>query len=183
MNHHLPALPHGQQPVPPPRRQHEMHYASTPPNIRSPPAYIGYPSMPQHVNGHGPPPYTQYPPWCQPYPHLAAAAAAAAAPPRPYPPHTPLIVSSYSPRMQTQPVIAPANVPPPPAVPFQSRSARSTNRPSSPAGLSPSQAEVREQRPVTPRTSIANPTPPLMSEPVKNVPATRDVFRAPVSEK
>jgi ubiquitin carboxyl-terminal hydrolase 10 len=178
MNHHPPALPHGQQPVPP-RRQHEMHYSSAPPNIRSPPVYIGYPPMPQHVNGHGPPPYTQYPPWCQPYPHLTAAA-----PPRTYP-HTPLIVSSYSPRTQTQPVIAPANVPPPPAVPFQSRPARSTNRPFSPAGPSPSQAEVREQRPadvgsVTPRTPVANPTPPLMSERVKTVPAT---FRAPVSEE
>ncbi|OXV08654.1 hypothetical protein Egran_03583 [Elaphomyces granulatus] len=191
MNQHLPALPHGQPPLPPSRRQHEMHYASVPPNIRSPPAYMGYHPLP---NGHGPPPYTpqSYHQWYTPYPQMQAPlpAAAAAAPPRPYQaPYTPLIVSSYPHSPYTQPVFVPANVPPPPALPLQSRTAastpRSTNRSSSPVGSSPSQPEVCEKHsadagPVTPRTPVVNPSPPLIPEQVKTVPATRDVFRAPL---
>ncbi|KAJ5562251.1 hypothetical protein N7461_001012 [Penicillium sp. DV-2018c] len=100
MNHHLPAMPHGQPPMPPSRRQQDFSYNPVPPNMRSP-QYMGYPP---HMNGHMPQPYSpqQYPYWYPPYGHMQVPA-------RPYQPnYAPMIVSSYP---HSQPVMAPTHIP------------------------------------------------------------------------
>ncbi|KAJ9245475.1 hypothetical protein DTO169E5_780 [Paecilomyces variotii] len=175
MNHHLPAMPHGQPPMPPPRRQHEIPYSTGPPNIRSPPAYMGY--HPPHLNGHLPPAYApqQYPHWYS-YPQMQP-------PPRPYqPPYAPLIVSSYP---HTQPVMAPAHIPPP-SLPLQPRTAASTpfqpTMSPSPPVPAPSQM-VAHENPLIGHTVNPVPTPTTpsqSSDALKLVPAVREPFRAPV---
>ncbi|KAJ5619629.1 hypothetical protein N7510_003613 [Penicillium lagena] len=123
MNHHLPAMPHGQPPMPPSRRQHDYYYNPAPPNMRSPP-YMGYPPP---MNGHMAPAYSpqQYPQqWYPPPVHMQM-------PPRPYqPPYGPMIVSSYP----QQPMMAPNHIPPQP-MPMQQR----TSTPLQPS-ISPSMA-------------------------------------------
>lgn len=117
INHHLPAMPHGQPPIPHPRRQHEMHFSPGPNNMRSPPAYMNY--HPPPINGHMPPMYAQHypPPWYNGYPQMHPPPPGVPMPPGPPPPrpyqqppysHGPLIVSSYP---HSQPVPAPMHVP------------------------------------------------------------------------
>lgn len=118
MNHHLPPLPHGQPPVPPPpRRQHDMPYASTPPNVRSPQAYMGYHHPHPHATGPLPPygPHQYHQQHWYPYQQMPHHA-----PPQPYQSYSPLIVSSY-PRAQQI-----AAVGPPPSFPLQPSTASST---------------------------------------------------------
>ncbi|KAL2218288.1 ubiquitin-specific protease [Thermoascus aurantiacus ATCC 26904] len=171
MNHHLPAVPHGQPPMPPPRRQHDMSYSTAPPNMRSPPAYMGY--HPPHLNGHVPPAYAaqQYPHWYSSYPHMQP-------PPRPYqPPYAPLIVSSYP---HSQPMMAPAHVPPP-SFSLQPRTATSTPLQStmSPPPPGPASGQVESQENPSANPSV-NVLPSPVSEPAKSAPAFREPFRAPL---
>ncbi|EEP78397.1 conserved hypothetical protein [Uncinocarpus reesii 1704] len=119
MNHHLPPLPHGQPPVPPPRRQHDMPYASAPPAMRSSPAYMGYHHPHSHATGPLPPyaPHQYQQQW-YPYQQMPQPP-----PPPPYQSYSPLIVSSY-PRSQH---IAPG----PPSFPLQTPPTSSTPQHSS----------------------------------------------------
>lgn len=118
INHHLPAMPHGQPPIPPPhpRRQHDMHYSPGPANMRSPPAYMNY--HPPPVNSHTPPVYAQHypPPWYNAYPQMHPPPGGPMPPGPPPPPprayqppytHAPLIVSSFP---HSQPIPAPMHV-------------------------------------------------------------------------
>ncbi|PLB45409.1 ubiquitin C-terminal hydrolase [Aspergillus steynii IBT 23096] len=162
-------MPHGQPPLPASRRQQDM-YTTGPPNMRSPPAYMGYPP---HMNGQFPPAYSpqQYPHWyhptaAPPYPQIQP-------PPRPFqPPYAPMFVSSYPP---AQPVMAPAHMPPP-SLPMQPRTAtplQSTMSP--PVGPAPApfgmQAQSPAILPVHPAPSPAIPSP--------SVPPTEKAAPAP----
>ncbi|KAF3394421.1 putative ubiquitin carboxyl-terminal hydrolase 3 [Penicillium rolfsii] len=172
MNHHLPAMPHGQPPMPPSRRQSDF-YNPAPPNMRAP-AYMGYPP---HMNGHMPPAYSpqQFPPWYPPYGHMQQM------PPRPYqPPYGPMIVSSYP---QAQPIMAPTHMP--------SHSFSSQPRTSSPMqptmSLSiptPLQPEMHDPHVMLPMQQPHPPygvasTPPRW-EPKPVMPDPKHVFKAPV---
>ncbi|KAL1971667.1 hypothetical protein VTN31DRAFT_2288 [Thermomyces dupontii] len=167
MNHHLPALPHGQPPIPPPppqRRQHDMHYANGPPNVRSP-SYMTYPPP---VNGHVPPAYSQHypPPWYASYPPVHPPPPGPP-PPRPYqPPYAaPLIVSSYP---HTPSALAPAHGPPP-AYPPQSRSAASTpvqhTLSPTPARQTPNPIDSQAENPPSSVELVASPANAVTSTP------------------
>ncbi|KAL4804820.1 hypothetical protein BDV18DRAFT_28041 [Aspergillus unguis] len=134
MNHHLPAMPHGQPPIPAPRRQQDIPYVSGPPNMRSPPAYMGYPPQ---MNGHPPPgayPPQQYPQWYAPYPPMQM-------PPRPhFNPYATPFISSYP---HQQPLMAPAHMPPQ-SLPLQPRTATPFQNPMSPS-VGPALAPVPPQ--------------------------------------
>ncbi|KAG8210807.1 Ubiquitin carboxyl-terminal hydrolase [Trichophyton interdigitale] len=144
MNHHPPPLPHGQPPMPPPRRQHEVPYSSAPPNVRSPgymayhhphphPHALGHSHGHAHAHAHGPvpmpPPYgpqnfQSWYPYQQMPPHPP--------PMQPYPQYnTPLIVCSY-PRPQP-----PNHAPPPPHMSPALRTQSSTPITSHPSAFSP----------------------------------------------
>lgn len=173
MNHHLPAMPHGQPPMPPSRRQQDFPYNPGPPNMRSPP-YMGY--LP-HMNGHMPPafPPQQYPQWYPPYGHMQV-------PPRPYqPPYGPMIVSSYP---HSQPIMAPNHIPPHslPMPPRTSTPLQPTMSPSVPAPHL--QPEIQEHHPtvlpVQPHRNYPVASPPPRWEP-KVTPAPKPAFSAPVS--
>ncbi|KAE8337030.1 hypothetical protein BDV24DRAFT_154710 [Aspergillus arachidicola] len=149
MNPHLPAMPHGQPPMPTSRRQQDIPYSTGPPNMRSPPAYMGYPP---HMNGHLPPAYTQqYPHWFPPYPQMQPH-------PRPFqPPYAPMYVSTYPP----QPAMAPAPIPPP-SLPMHARTStplQSTMSP--PVGPAPAPINMPMQSPAV--LPIHPTTSPIMS--------------------
>ncbi|KAL1952492.1 hypothetical protein VTO42DRAFT_5188 [Malbranchea cinnamomea] len=117
MNHHLPPMPHGQPPMPPPRRQHDVPYSTAPPNLRSSPAYMGYHHPHPHATGPLPPygaPYQQH--W-YPYHHHMPHPP----PPQSFQPYAPLIVSSH-PRSQPPPPV----IPPPQSIPAPSSTTSST---------------------------------------------------------
>lgn len=121
MNHHLPPMPHG-QPMPPPRRQHDVPYSTAPPNVRSSPAYMGYHHPHPHTTGpmapYGPPyqQQQQHQHW-YPYHHMPHHP-----PPQAFQPFSPLIVSSH-PRSQQPP---PPVIPPPHSLPAQPSTASTT---------------------------------------------------------
>ncbi|KAL2863792.1 mRNA-binding ubiquitin-specific protease UBP3 [Aspergillus lucknowensis] len=174
MNHHLPAMPHGQPPIPPPRRQHDVPYASGPPNMRSPPAYMGYPPQ---MNGHPPPaayPPQQYPGWYGPFPPMQM-------PPRPYPnPYAPAFISSYPP---SQPPMAPAHMPPQ-SLPLQPRASTPFQNPMSPsvasdcAPIPPQpQSPAVIPGPSTPSPSMSSSPGPVLA---RTVQSPKKPFRAPV---
>ncbi|ODH52908.1 hypothetical protein GX48_00775 [Paracoccidioides brasiliensis] len=155
-------MPHGQTPIPPPRRQHDLSYVSGPPGIRPSPGYLHYHPPPHaahtnHTNHTNGPPQPQP----QPPPHSSYSAQQqfqhwypyqqTPHPPPPHPqqfqPYAPLIVSSY-PRSQQQP--------PPPALPG----------PPPLSGQTPSTAHQQPQQPpptmlphVPPQPSTASSTP------------------------
>lgn len=178
MNHHMPAMPHGQPPMAP--RRQDLPYATGPPNnMRSPPAYMGY-----HL-GHPPPPYSphQYPQWFPAYPQMQM-------PPRPYqPPYGPMIVSSYP---QAQPVMAPAPMPPP-ALHMQPRTSTPLQASISPVGPVPPPMELPDHPPPmaalpinpSPAPVVSSPPPPVPGQGgVKNIPylpPPPSQFRPPVS--
>ncbi|KAL2850339.1 hypothetical protein BJY01DRAFT_132730 [Aspergillus pseudoustus] len=174
MNHHLPAMPHGQPPMPTPRRQQDIPYGSGPPNMRSPPAYLGYPPQ---MNGHPPPAaYTpqQYPQWYAPYPPMQM-------PPRPhFNPYAPAFISSYPP---AQPLMTPAHMPPQ-SLPLQPRTSTPFQNPMSPSVVSapppiPPQPHSPAVLPVH-----STPSPALSSSPaavlVQPAPPPKKPFCAPV---
>lgn len=175
MNNQMPAMPHGQPPIPPPpRRQPDMPYSTGPASMRSPPAYMGYPP---HMSGYPPPPYSphQYPQWYPAYPQMQP-------PPRPYQqPYGPLIVSSHP---HSQPMMGPAPIPPSP-LPFQPRTAtplQSTMSP--PVGPSPAPMGMQEPPHMPgPVHSTSNSAVSASSIPEFTPPAAvpREPFRAPVS--
>ncbi|OJD20053.1 hypothetical protein AJ78_00069 [Emergomyces pasteurianus Ep9510] len=115
MNHHLPPMPHGQPPIPVPRRQHDLPYVSGPPNIRPAPGYMGYHQPHAHANG--PPaalyPAQQYQHW-YPYQQIPPPHP----PPQQFQPNAPLIVSSY-PRSQPPPPVLSGSLSGPPPLPQQ----------------------------------------------------------------
>lgn len=175
MNHHLPAMPHGQLPMPPSRRQQDFSYNAAPPHMRSP-QYMGYPP---HMNGHMPhQQYSsqQYPYWYPPYGHIQG-------PPRPYQaPYAPMIVSSYP---HSQPVMAPTHIPhsmpmhhqrtPTPLQPIMSPSVMHPS-------IQPIQPEVQEYPAILPHSAQGYPiaSPPPRWEPQSNLPP-KPTFAAPVS--
>lgn len=180
MNHHLPAMPHGQPPMPPPRRQQDFPYNPGPPNMRSSP-YMGYPPHMNAMNGHMPPGYStqQYPPssWYPPntYGHMHM-------PPRPFQPqpqYGPMIVSSYP---HSQPIMAPNHLPPQ-ALAMQPRESTSLQPTMSPSmSVHSVQPEVQEL-PVLPVPAhqhypVASPPPRWEA---KIVPESKPAFVAPVS--
>lgn len=195
MNHHLPAMPHGQPPMPPSRRQQDFPYNAGPPNMRSPPYMGGYPphlngmngmngmnSMNgmtgmngmNGMNGHMPPAYApqQFPPWYPPYaqgqPH-----------PRPFhPPYGPMMVSMYPPSHH---VVAPSHLPPQ-SLPMQARTATPLQPTLSPSIAAPLQPEMQDH-PVPPppppqHYPIASPSPQWEH---KVIPGPKSAFAAPVS--
>ncbi|KAL4928337.1 mRNA-binding ubiquitin-specific protease UBP3 [Aspergillus undulatus] len=173
MNHHLPAMPHGQPPIPAPRRQQDVPYASGPPNMRSPPAYMGYPPQ---MNGHPPPAaYSpqQYPQWYGPFPPMQM-------PPRPhFNPYAPAFISSYPPQ---QPLMAPAHMPPQ-SLPLQPRTSTPFQNPMSPSVVpAPAPIPPHAQSPVvvpvhpTPSPAMSSPVPP----PVNAASPPKEPFRAPL---
>ncbi|KAJ5584161.1 uncharacterized protein N7459_003961 [Penicillium hispanicum] len=179
MNHHLPAMPHGQPPpMPPSRRQQDFPYNPGPPNMRSPP-YMGYPP---HMNGHMPPAYApqQFPPWYPPYGHMQL-------PPRPFqPPYGPMIVSSYP---HSQPIMAPNHLPPH-SLPMQPRTStplQPTMSPSIPAPIPAPmpaphlQPEMHDHSvlPAQPPQHYPVASPPPQWEP-KVIPEPQPAFHAPV---
>ncbi|KAL4796088.1 hypothetical protein BDV19DRAFT_142337 [Aspergillus venezuelensis] len=174
MNHHLPAMPHGQPPIPAPRRQQDIPYASGPPNMRSPPAYMGYPPQ---MNGHPPPAAfspQQYPQWYAPYPPMQMP------PPRPhFNPYAPAFISSYPPQ---QPMMAPAHMPPQ-TLPLQPRTSTPYQNPMSPSVVpAPAPLPPHNQSPVvapvhsTPSPAISSPGP----VPVAAASPPKEPFRAPL---
>jgi len=177
MNHHLPAMHHGQPPMPPSRRQQEFTYNPGPPNMRSP-QYMNYPP---HMNGHMPPTYSPqqfspspwYPPTV-PYGHMQM-------PPRHYQPapYGPMLVSSYP---HSQPIMAPSHLPPH-TIPMQPRTStplQPTMSPSLPAP--PIQPEIQDHPilPVQPPQHYPIASPQPRWEP-KVIPEPKPVFVAPVS--
>jgi ubiquitin carboxyl-terminal hydrolase 10 len=175
MNHHLPAMPHGQPPMPPSRRQQDF-YNPAPPNMRAP-AYMGYPPQ---MNGHMPPAYSpqQFPPWYPPYGHMQQM------PPRPYqPPYGPMIVSSYP---QAQPIMAPTHLPSH-SLPMQPRTStpmQPTMSPSIPPP--PLQHDMHDPHSILPMQQSHQPyhpvaSPPPRWEPKPVMPDPERVFTAPVS--
>ncbi|EAW08021.1 mRNA-binding ubiquitin-specific protease UBP3 [Aspergillus clavatus NRRL 1] len=174
MNHHLPAVPHGQPPMPPPRRQQDLSYTAGPPSLRSP-TYMGYHP---HMNGHPPPAYSpqQYAHWYPGYPQMQL-------PPRPFqPPYAPMVVSSYP---HSQPIMAPAHIPPP-SLPLQQPRATTPLQPgmSPPVGPAIVPASIQPHNPAaipvysTPSPAASSPSAPA---PLKTAaPAPREPFRAPL---
>ncbi|KAB8228738.1 mRNA-binding ubiquitin-specific protease UBP3 [Aspergillus alliaceus] len=173
MNPHLPAMPHGQPPMASSRRQQDISYSTGPPNMRSPPAYMGYPP---HMNGHLPPAYTpqQYPHWYPGYPQMQP-------PPRPFqPPYAPMFVSTYP-----QPTMAPAPIPPP-SLPMHARTStplQSTMSP--PVGPAPAPINMPTQSPaILPIRPTPSPIMPSssVSAPEKAPMAVTPIepFRAPL---
>ncbi|PLB39169.1 mRNA-binding ubiquitin-specific protease UBP3, partial [Aspergillus candidus] len=169
MNHHLPAMPLGQPPMSGPRRQQDIPYSAGPPNMRSPPAYMGYPP---HMNGHMPA-YSpqQYPHWFPAYPQMQ--------PPRPFqPPYAPMFVSSYPP--PAQPIMAPAHMPPPPLQPRNSTPLQATMSPS--VGSAPAPIAMQAQSPAAiplqyvPSPAVSSP----VSAPVRVSTPPREPFHAPL---
>ncbi|KNG87719.1 ubiquitin hydrolase [Aspergillus nomiae NRRL 13137] len=159
-------MPHGQPPMPTPRRQQDIPYSTGPPNMRSPPAYMGYPP---HMNGHLPPAYTQqYPHWYPPYPQMQPH-------PRPFqPPYAPMYVSTYPP----QPAMAPAPVPPP-SLPMHARTStplQSTMSP--PVGPAPAPINMPMQSPAM--LPIHPTTSPIMSSPSTSAPEKAPRVSTPV---
>ncbi|RDW69069.1 mRNA-binding ubiquitin-specific protease UBP3 [Aspergillus mulundensis] len=178
-------MPHGQPPIPAPRRQQDVPYVSGPPNMRSPPAYMGYPPQ---MNGHPPPAaYSpqQYPQWYAPFPPMQM-------PPRPhFNPYAPAFISSYPP---SQPLMAPAHMPPQP-LPLQPRASTPFQNPMSPSvgpapAFVPSQAQSpaptfvpsQAQSPVV--LPVHTPSPATSSSPapapVNTVSPPKEPFRAPL---
>ncbi|GLI72407.1 hypothetical protein PoHVEF18_000582 [Penicillium ochrochloron] len=173
MNHHLPVMPHGQPPMPPPSRRQSDFYNPAPPNMRSP-AYMGYPP---HMNGHMPPAYSpqQFPPWYPPYGHMQQM------PPRPYqPPYGPMIVSSYP---QAQPIMAPTHMPTHSfsSQPRTSTPMQSTMSPSIPPPLQPEMHDLHVILPMQqPHLAYGVPPSPPRWEPKQVMPDPKRVFKAPV---
>ncbi|PGH13778.1 hypothetical protein AJ79_03477 [Helicocarpus griseus UAMH5409] len=169
MNHHLPPMPHGQPPIPPPRRQHDMPYVSAPPNMRPSPGYMGY--HPPHAHANGPPPpfpaAQQYQQW---YPYQQVPPPPP--PPQQYQPYGPLIVNSASyPRSQPPLPVLSGPLPHMPAQPSTSSSTpphssfSSTPTPSS----APSSA-IADSQPHLPVNPLVHTQP---AHPIDFVPATR----------
>ncbi|OGM39630.1 ubiquitin hydrolase [Aspergillus bombycis] len=159
-------MPHGQPPMPTPRRQQDIPYSTGPPSMRSPPAYMGYPP---HMNGHLPPAYTQqYPHWYPPYPQMQPH-------PRPFqPPYAPMYVSTYPP----QPAMAPAPIPPP-SLPMHARTStplQSTMSP--PVGPAPAPINMPMQSPAI--LPIHPTTSPIMSSPSTSAPEKAPRVSTPV---
>ncbi|KAJ5796628.1 uncharacterized protein N7518_005168 [Penicillium psychrosexuale] len=173
MNHHLPAMPHGQLAMPPSRRQQDFSYNTVPPHMRSP-QYMGYPP---HMNGHMPHqpyPSQQYPYWYPPYGHIQG-------PPRPYQaPYGPMIVSSYP---HSQPVMAPTHIPH--SMPMHQRTPTPLQPIMSPSVLHPSiqpiQPEMQEYPAVLPHSAQGYPiaSPPPRWEPQSNLPP-KPTFAPPI---
>ncbi|KAK2745621.1 hypothetical protein FQN55_006111 [Onygenales sp. PD_40] len=117
-------MPHGQPPIPPPRRQHEVPYVSGPPGIRGAAGFMPYHPPHTHANGPLPPyPAQHYQQWYS-YPHQPHHPPP---PPQQYQPYTPLIVSSYPPRSQPPPPALSGPPPPmPPHIPAQPNTTSST---------------------------------------------------------
>lgn len=176
MNHHLPAIAHGQPPMPPSRRQQDF-YNPVPPNMRAP-AYMGYPP---HMNGHMPPSYSpqQFPPWYPPYGHMQQM------PPRPYQPqYGPMIVSSYP---QAQPIMAATHIPHH-SFPIQPRTSTPMQRAMSPSMPPPPlHAEMHDHHAILPVQQppqpypVVSPPPPWAHKPVLPEPEPEPIFTAPVS--
>ncbi|KAF7595180.1 hypothetical protein BBP40_007147 [Aspergillus hancockii] len=165
-------MPHGQPPMPTPRRQQDIPYSTGPPNMRSP-AYMGYPP---HMNGHFPPAYTpqQYPHWYPAYPQMQP-------PPRPFQPtYTPMFVSTYP----LQPAMAPAPIPPP-SLPMHPRTSTPLSTMSPPVGPAPAPINMPTQSPailpVHPFHSpiVSSPAAPT-SEKAPTAPTPIEPFRAPL---
>ena len=150
-----------------------MPYSPGPPNMRSPPAYMGYP----HPQATGPlPPYAahQYQHW---YPYQQMQ------PPLPPPPpqrhyhayNAPMIVSSYP---HTQPILAPTHILPP-SVPLPPSTAtppalRSAFSPPPPQQM----PNIPDNTPDIPPSNVST-----VTERVKPVPiAPREAFSPPVSK-
>ncbi|RAH78473.1 cysteine proteinase [Aspergillus japonicus CBS 114.51] len=174
MNHHLPAMPHGQPPMPPtPRRQQDIPYTAGPPNMRSPPAYMGFHP---HMNGHPPPAaYSpqQYSHW-YPYPPMQM-------PPRPYQhhPYGSMYVATYPP---SQPIMAPAHIHPP-TLPMQPRTSTPLQPTMSPVGMAPVSLATQAQSPaVISAQALASPVVPSPPPPVpvQAEPAPREPFSPPL---
>lgn len=195
INHHLPAMPHGQPPIPHPRRQHDMHFSPGPNNMRSPPAYMNY--HPPPVNGHIPPMYAQHypPPWYNGYPQMHAPPPGVPMPPGPPPPrpyqqppysHGPLIVSSSYPH--SQPVPAPMHVP----SNVYSQPPSTTSTPIQSATSPPPMNEYQmiidgHERPSSVHSALSTPSgiassPALVAELPKGGLLPHIPFRAPVSK-
>ncbi|KAL4784583.1 hypothetical protein BJX76DRAFT_356940 [Aspergillus varians] len=167
-------MPHGQPPIPAPRRQQDVPYASGPPNMRSPPAYMGYPPQ---MNGHPPPvAYSpqQYPQWYAPFPPMQM-------PPRQYPnPYAPAFISSYPP---SQPLMAPAHIPPH-SLPLQPRASTPFQNPMSPSvGPAPAPIPPQAQSPViipvhsAPSSATTSSPGPVL---VNTVSPPKEPFQAPL---
>lgn len=149
MNHHLPPMPHGKPPMPPPRRQHDVPYTSSPPNMRPTQGYMGYHHPHSHANAptpqFGPQPYQPWYPYQQ-MPHHPP-------PPPAYHPYSPLIVSS-NPRPQH-----PIATAPPPSISGPPITTSSTTRPSlyastPPSGATSSSAAVDSREDVSSELSV-----------------------------
>ncbi|KAJ5710517.1 hypothetical protein N7488_004673 [Penicillium malachiteum] len=183
MNHHLPAMPHGQPPMPPSRRQQEFSYNPGPPNMRSPPYMGGYPphvngmngmNAMNGMNGHMPPTYVpqQFPPWYPPYGQPQP-------PPRQFhhPPYTPMMVSMYPPSHH---VMAPSHLPPQP-IPMQPRTPTPLQPNLSPSIAAPLQAEMQDHLIIPPQPSqhYSVPSSPPQWEP-KAMSDFKPNFTAPV---
>ncbi|PGH04175.1 ubiquitin carboxyl-terminal hydrolase 10 [Blastomyces parvus] len=123
-------MPHGQPPIPAPRRQHDIPYVSGPPNMRSTPGYnMGYHQPHAHVNG---PPAALYP--AQQYQHwypYQQAPSPHPPPPQQFQPNAPLIVSSYPRSQPPPPALSGPPLPPPSHIPAHSSTTSSTPLPSS----------------------------------------------------
>ncbi|KAL5333850.1 hypothetical protein BJX70DRAFT_45314 [Aspergillus crustosus] len=176
INHHLPAMPHGQPPIPAPRRQQDVPYAGGPPNMRSPPTYMGYPPQ---MNGHPPPAaYSpqQYPQWYAPFPPMQM-------PPRHYPnPYAPAFISSSYPT--AQPLMAPSHIPPH-SLPLHPRASTPFQNPMSPSVISaPAPILPQPQSPVvfpvhsTPSPAISSSPGPVPANNTASSP--KEPFRAPL---
>lgn len=169
-------MPHGQPPIPPPRRQHDIPYSTGPPNIPSPPAYMGFPPQ---MNGHPPPPPPPYP--AQQYPHWYPTYPPVQLAPRPYQqPYGPVIVSSYP---HSQPIMAPAHMPSS-TLPLHPGVSTPVQPPMSPpVAQAPAPVNIQEH----PRMPVPMhfPTSPTMSSPPQPGPgpgpSPMKPFRAPVS--
>ncbi|PGH15499.1 hypothetical protein AJ80_05516 [Polytolypa hystricis UAMH7299] len=193
MNHYLPPMPHGQPPIPPSRRQHEVPYSSAPP-MRSSPGYMGYHHPHAHANAPLPPyPAQQYQHWYSyqqgPPPH----------PPQQYQPYAPLIVSSYPRPHSAIPGPPPQSMPPQPST-TSSTPLQSSFSATPPPSSTPSSVVVDSQvtGPVNPlshsptisagessvatRSSPAPPTPPpaIIPERPKEIPLSRRIFQPPL---
>ncbi|KAJ5738093.1 hypothetical protein N7493_001248 [Penicillium malachiteum] len=183
MNHHLPAMPHGQPPMPPSRRQQEFSYNPGPPNMRSPPYMGGYPphvngmngmNAMNGMNGHMPPTYVpqQFPPWYPPYGQPQP-------PPRQFhhPPYTPMMVSMYPPSHH---VMAPSHLPPQ-TLPMQPRTPTPLQPNMSPSIAAPIQAEMQDHLILPPQPSqhYSVPSSPPQWEP-KAMSDFKPNFAAPV---
>ncbi|KKK26782.1 ubiquitin hydrolase [Aspergillus rambellii] len=170
-------MPHGQPPMPSPRRQQDIPYSTGPPNMRSPPAYMGYHPQMNQMNGHPPPAaYSpqQYPQWYGPYPPMQM-------PPRPYPnPYAPTFISSYPP---AQPLMAPVHMHPQPH-PMQPRASTPFQN-AMPSPVVPAPVSIQPQSqspavvPIHPTPSPAMPSSPG-PVPAATPPPAKEPFRAPL---